>query len=206
VERERDGRLSKLTELSANVNQLEKLATGWSDVIDTNLKTQQLQVAIDAVRTVLEQADRPRPFVRELVAVKELAADDPVVAAAIASINPSAYQRGIPPTSEIIDRFRRVASEVRKASLLPEDAGIASHAGSFIMSKIMFKKDALGGGDDVESILTRTENLLEEGNLDAAAREINSLQGWPKILSKDWLADVRRVLEVKQALEVSFYE
>jgi MICOS complex subunit MIC60 len=205
VEKERQGRLSKLNELTANVNQLEKLTSGWNDVIDTNLKTQQLQVAVDAVRSVLESSDMPKPFVRELVAVKELASDDPVVTAAIASINPTAYQRGIPSTPRIIDRFRRVAGEVRKVSLLPEDAGIANHAASFVLSKIMFKKDGLAGEGDVESILTRTENLLEEGNLDAAAREMNTLQGWAKILSKDWLADVRRVLEVRQALEVSVH-
>ncbi|KAF5016399.1 hypothetical protein F66182_11930, partial [Fusarium sp. NRRL 66182] len=202
VERERDGRLSKISELTANVSQLEKLTTDWSDVIESNLKTQQLQVAVDAVRSVLESSTVAKPFVRELVAVKELAADDPVVAAAIASINPTAYQRGIPTSSQIIERFRRVAGEVRKASLLPEDAGIASHAASFVLSKVMFKRDAATDGDDVESVLVRTENLLEEGNLDAAAREMNTLQGWAKILSKDWLADVRRVLEVKQALEV----
>lgn len=205
VEREREGRLSKLNELTANVSELEKLTTGWSNVIDTNLKTQQLQVAVDAVRSTLERAEVPRPFVRELVAVKELAADDPVVDAAIACINPTAYQRGIPSTPMIIERFRRVASEVRKASLLPENAGIASHAASLVLSKVMFKKDGLSEGDDVESILVRTENLLEEGNVDAAAREMNGLEGWAKILSKDWLADVRRVLEVKQALEVSFF-
>ncbi|KAJ6104474.1 Small GTPase superfamily Rab type [Penicillium sp. IBT 18751x] len=202
VEREREGRLSKLDELTANITELEQLTTGWSNVIDTNLKTQQLQVAVDAVRSSLERAEVPRPFVRELVAVKELAGDDPVVDAAIASINPTAYQRGIPSTAMIMERFRRVASEVRKASLLPEDAGIASHAASLVLSKVMFKKDALADGDDVESILLRTENLLEEGNVDAAAREMNGLQGWAKILSKDWMADVRRVLEVKQALEV----
>lgn len=204
VEREREGRLSKLDELTANISELEKLTTGWSNVIDTNLKTQQLQVAVDAVRSTLERSEVPRPFVRELVALKELAADDPVVDAAIASINPTAYQRGIPSTAMIMDRFRRVASEVRKASLLPENAGIASHAASLVLSKVMFKKDGLAEGDDVESILVRTENLLEEGNVDAAAREMNGLQGWAKILSKDWLADVRRVLEVKQALEVSY--
>jgi len=136
------------------------------------------------------------------LAVKELASDDPVVAAAIASINPTAYQRGIPSLAQIVDRFRRVANEVRKASLLPEDAGIASHAASFLLSKFMFKKPGLADGDGVESILTRTENYLEEGNLDEAAREMNTLQGWAKLLSKDWLADVRRVLEVRQALEV----
>ncbi|KAJ5791590.1 uncharacterized protein N7518_008601 [Penicillium psychrosexuale] len=202
VEREREGRLSKLTELTADMNELEKLTAGWSDVIDTNLKTQQLQVALDAVRTVVERAETPRPFVRELVAVKELAAGDAVVEAAIASINPTAYQRGIPSTTQIFERFRRVASEVRKASLLPEDAGVASHAASLVLSKVMFKKDALSEGDDVESVLVRTENLLQQGDVDAAAREMNTLQGWAKILSKDWLGDVRKVLEVRQALEV----
>ncbi|KAJ5206970.1 Small GTPase superfamily Rab type [Penicillium cf. griseofulvum] len=202
VEREREGRLSKLTELTADINELEKLTAGWSDVIDTNLKTQQLQVALDAVRTVVERAETPRPFVRELVAVKELAAGDAVVEAAIASINPTAYQRGIPSTTQIFERFRRVASEVRKASLLPEDAGVASHAASLVLSKVMFKKDALSEGDDVESVLVRTENLLQQGDVDAAAREMNTLQGWAKILSKDWLGDVRKVLEVRQALEV----
>ncbi|KAB8217450.1 mitochondrial inner membrane protein-domain-containing protein [Aspergillus novoparasiticus] len=201
VEREREGRLSKLNELTANVSELEKLTSSWKDVIDTNLKTQQLQVAVDAVRSVLERSSAPRPFVRELVAVKELAADDPVVEAAIASINPTAYQRGIPSKSQIVERFRRVADEVRKASLLPEDAGIASHAASLVLSKVMFKKDPVAHSDDVESVLVRTESLLEEGDLDAAAREMNSLKGWAKILSKDWLGDVRRVLEVKQALE-----
>jgi len=204
VEKEREGRLSKLNELTTSVSDLEKLTTDWREVIDSNLKTQQLQVAVDAVRSVLERSEVPRPFIRELVAVKELATDDHVVEAAIASINPTAYQRGIPSTSQLIERFRRVASEVRKASLLPEDAGIASHAASVVLSKVMFKKDPVADGDDVESVLVRTENLLEEGNVDAAAREMNSLQGWAKILSKDWLADARRVLEVKQALEVSF--
>lgn len=203
VEKEREGRLSKLNELTTSVSELEKLTSDWREVVDTNLKTQQLQVAVDAVRSVLDRSEVPRPFVRELVAVKELAADDQVVEAAIASINPTAYQRGIPSTSQLIERFRRVAGEVRKASLLPEDAGIASHAASFALSKVMFKKDAVVDGDDVESVLVRTETLLEQGRIDAAAREMNSLQGWAKILSKDWMGDVRRVLEVNQALEVS---
>jgi len=203
VEMERNGRLGKLEQLSAAVKELEQLTTGWNDVVDTNLRTQQLHVAVEAVRASLEDAEHPRPFVRELVALKEISAEDPVVNAAIASINPSAYQRGIATPAQLIDRFRRVASEVRKASLLPEDAGVASHASSYVLSKVMFKKQGLAAGDDVESILTRTQTYLEEGNLDAAAREMNGLQGWAKTLSRDWLSEVRKVLEVQQALEVS---
>ena len=204
VETERNGRLGKLSELSSKVEELEKLTTEWNSVIDSNLKTQHLQVAVDAVRSTLELADRPTPFIKELAALKEVAEDDPVVNAAIASINPTAYQRGLPSIAQLIDRFRRVAHEVRKASLLPEEAGVASHAASMMLSKVLFKKKGLAVGDDVESLLTRTETLLEEGNLDEAAREMNSLQGWAKTLSKDWLAEVRRVLEVQQALDVSF--
>ncbi|KAF8863086.1 hypothetical protein BDZ45DRAFT_148357 [Acephala macrosclerotiorum] len=202
VEEERNSRLGKLTDLSNTVNELEKLTTDWNSVVDANLKTQHLHVAVEAVRANLEKSEVPRPFVRELAALKEIASDDPVVNAAIASINPTAYQRGIPSSAQLIDRFRRVATEVRKASLLPEEAGVASHASSYLLSKLLFKKKGLATGDDVESILTRTETFLEEGDLDNAAREMNGLQGWAKTLSRDWLGEVRKVLEVQQALDV----
>ncbi|KAI9171687.1 mitochondrion protein [Paramyrothecium foliicola] len=202
VEQEREGRLGKLEELTSAVADLEKLAVGWNEVVDTNLKTQQLHVAVEAVRASLEDAQHPRPFIQELVALKEIASDDPVVDAAISSVNPAAYQRGISPSAQLIDRFRRVAGEVRKASLLPDEAGVASHASSWVLSQVMFKKQGLAEGSDVESILTRTQTYLEEGDLDAAAREMNGLQGWAKTLSKDWLAEVRKSLEVQQALDV----
>ncbi|QLI69558.1 MICOS complex subunit MIC60 [Metarhizium brunneum] len=202
VEKEREGRLGKLADLSSAVSELEKLTVGWNGVVDTNLKTQQLHVAVEAVRASLENATHPKPFIRELVALKEIADDDAVVDAAIASLNPLAYQRGVSTPSLLIDRFRRVAAEVRKASLLPDDAGVASHASSWVLSHVMFKKEGLAEGNDVESTLTRTQTYLEEGDLDSAAREMNSLQGWAKTLSKDWLGEVRKVLEVQQALDV----
>ncbi|KAL8846660.1 MAG: hypothetical protein Q9221_008267 [Calogaya cf. arnoldii] len=202
VETERSGRLSKLSSLSSSISELESLTSSWNKVIDTNLQTQHLLLAVEAVRSTLENADRPRPFVTELATLKELATNDPVISSAIASINPTAYQRGVPTTSQLIDRFRRVASEVRKASLLPEDAGVASHAASYLLSHVMFKKQGMTIGDDVESVLTRTETLLEEGRLDEAAREINCLDGWAKSLSADWLGEVRKVLEVRQAVDV----
>ncbi|KAI9725859.1 MAG: Formation of crista junctions protein 1 [Chrysothrix sp. TS-e1954] len=202
VETERSARLAKLQELSSSVSELDGLTSQWGEVVDANVKTQHLVVAVEAVRSVLESAERPKPFVHELAALKETADGNSVVNAAIASIHPNAYQRGIPTAAQLVDRFRGVASEVRKASLIPEDAGAASHAASFLLSKVLFKKQGLALGDDVESILTRTETLLEEGNLNDATREMNTLTGWAKVLSKDWLAECRRVLEVRQALDV----
>ncbi|KAF7506378.1 hypothetical protein GJ744_011844 [Endocarpon pusillum] len=206
VEQERDGRLSKISELSKNVDDLQRLTSDWNGVIDSNLATQQLQVAVDAVRSAISRATmsegRPKPFLTELAALKEVANGDPVVDAAIASMNPTAYQQGVPSPAQLIDRFRRLSSEVRKASLLPENAGVASHAASVLLSKVMFRKQGVPPGDDVESVLAKTETHLEEGDLDGAAREMNTLQGWAGVLSKDWLQDCRKVLEVRQALDV----
>lgn len=206
IEEERSGRLSKLDELSSSVQELEKLTGEWNEVVDATLQTQHLQVALEAVRAKLQQSDHPTPFINELVALKEVSKNNDVVNAAIASINPVAYQRGVPSAAHLIDRFRRVATEVRKASLLPEDAGVASHAASAVLSRFMFQKKSDRGlpeGEDVEATLARTEVLLEEGDLDAAAREMNSLKGWAGVLSKDWVQECRRVLEVRQAVDVS---
>jgi MICOS complex subunit MIC60 len=206
VEQERDGRLSKIEELGTNVDELQKLTSDWNGIIDANLATQRLQVAVDSVRSSISRVTanegQPKPFLNELAALKEVASGDTVVDAAIASMNPIAYQRGIPSPAQLIDRFRCLSSEVRKASLLLENAGVASHAASFFLSKVMFKKQGQPQGGDVESVLTRTETLLEEGDLDAAAREMNTLQGWAGVLSKDWLQECRKVLEVRQALDV----
>ncbi|KJX95317.1 formation of crista junctions protein 1 [Zymoseptoria brevis] len=205
IEEERNGRLSKLDELSTSVQELEKLTGQWNEVVDATLQTQHLQVALESVRAKLQESDTPTPFINELVALKEVSKNNNVVNAAIASINPVAYQRGVPSSAHLIDRFRRVAAEVRKASLLPEDAGVASHAASAVLSRFMFQKKADRGlpkGDDVEATLARTEVLLEEGDLDAAAREMNSLKGWAGVLSRDWVGECRRVLEVKQAVDV----
>ena len=206
IEEERDGRLSKLDELATSVAELEKLSGDWSEVIDANLATQHLHVALESVRNAVLNSEHPTPFINELVALKEVSKGNDVVNAAIGSINPAAYQRGIPTPANLIDRFRRVASEVRKASLLPEDAGVASHAASAVLSKMMFTKKGergLPNGDDVEATLARTEVLLEEGDLESATREMNGLKGWAGVLSRDWVAETRRVLEVRQAVDVS---
>ncbi|KAI5808570.1 mitochondrial inner membrane protein Mitofilin, partial [Peziza echinospora] len=202
VEEERGGRLGKLNQLGESVKELETVISKWADVLQGNLKTQQLHVAVEAVRNVVDDPRQPCPFIRELAALKEVAEEDEVVRAAIASINPRAYQKGVYSSAQLTDRFRIVSNEVRKAALLPEGAGVAGHASSWLLSKLLFRKSGLATGDDVESILTRTKTYLEEGDLDNAAREMNQLQGWAKILARDWLKEARLLLEVKQALEV----
>jgi mitofilin len=70
VEAERDGRLGKLNELSSSVHELEKLTAEWNSVVDANLMTQHLVVAVEAFKSALETQAIPKPFVTELAALK----------------------------------------------------------------------------------------------------------------------------------------
>ena len=205
VEHERGGRLSKLSELESSVHNLEQLTAKSSEIVDTALQTQHMLVAVDALAAKLDNADRPVPFTSELAAVRDTAGDDAVIAAATATVPMASYQRGLPTAAELRDRFRAVAGQVRKAALLPENAGVASHAASWALSNLLARKQGTPEGSDVESVLARAESWLARGDLESAAREVNGLTGWSKTLASDWLEEVRRVCEVRQALDVSVF-
>lgn len=74
---------------------------------------------------------------------------------------------------------------------------------SWLASNFLFQKEGWAEGEDVVSIVARASYWLENKDLDLAAREVNSLKGWPKTLAEDWLEAARRHLEVRFALEVS---
>ncbi|KAI9027535.1 glucose-6-phosphate dehydrogenase [Phycomyces nitens] len=102
---------------------------------------------------------------------------------------------------DLAERFEIVAKEARRVALVPLDGGFGAHILSFFLSTIMFKKHGLVEGDDLEAVLSRTGHYLKTGDLDTAVRELNQLQGWPKVLAFDWLEAARRHLESKQAME-----
>lgn len=206
IEKERNGRLSKLSELQSSMEQVQQLTAGSTELVETTLNTQRLHVALDAVTAKLAAAQGPVPFGPELAALKDAAGpSSALVAAALASIAPLAYNRGLPTAGQLRVRFTDVASEVRKAALLPENAGIASHAVSRVLGVFLLRKDGAPVGDDVESVLARATHQLDQGDLEGAARELNTLTGWAKLLAGDWLRDVRGVCEVQQALDVSSF-
>ncbi|ORY87855.1 mitochondrial inner membrane protein Mitofilin [Protomyces lactucae-debilis] len=201
VEEERGGRLGKLEKLEKGITELKQLNVEAGAFIEDRVKLQDLEVAMHALKNVLHEQES-RPFIQELAAVKEIAGEDTLVRAAIGALDRETMENGIPTTGQLADRFRVVADEVRKAALLPEGAGIAGHATSALLSKVLFRKQGMVPGSDVEAILARTEAYLEANDLDSATREMNQLKGWPRLLSKDWMTMARRHLEVQQAVDI----
>ncbi|RKP26916.1 mitochondrial inner membrane protein Mitofilin [Syncephalis pseudoplumigaleata] len=201
VDEERVGRLAKLDELAESLKQVEGIAKENATIIDRCALNNRLQIVAGALRRALE-ADQRTAFANELDALRQLAHHYPVLESVVATLSDEVAYRGVDTPLELTDRFGVVKEQVRRASMVPANGGLVSHAVSTAMSKLIVSKEGYVPGDDVEAVLARTEYLLGKNDLDHAAREINQLEGWPKTLARDWIKAARQRLEVLQALEV----
>ncbi|KAG1379974.1 hypothetical protein G6F60_005093 [Rhizopus arrhizus] len=202
VEQERAGRLAKLDQVSQRFTALEKYTLQNAQALDKSRQYHVIHITLDAFQDALD-AQQKQPFVDELQALDHNTKDDEVIQTVLSVISKEIAEEGVNTVSELAVRFEEVSQEVRRVALVPEDGGFGSHIISILMSWLMFKKSGLSEGDDVESILARTEYYLKRDNLEHATRELNQLKGWPKKLAQDWIQSARHHLEVKQALEVA---
>ncbi|KAI9484897.1 mitochondrial inner membrane protein-domain-containing protein [Zychaea mexicana] len=215
VETERGGRLSRVDEVAVRQRVFEKLSYANAESLDDARKAHQLTIAVDALGRAA-YAGNQEAFLDELQALLTISApaspfaditerrNDELVQVIASNISETVARHGIDSMAQMVTRFANVATEVRRASLIPEEgSSMISHIISIIMSKLMFKKEGLVPGDDLEARLARAEYYLhKENDLESATREVNQLKGWPKHLAADWLDAARRHLEIKQALEI----
>ncbi|KAF7721504.1 Formation of crista junctions protein 1 [Apophysomyces ossiformis] len=215
VETERGGRLANVDQVVTRQSVLERLSYANAEHIDDSRKAHQLLVAVDALKRAAYSGDR-KAFLEELQAILTISApsspfanvaerkNDEIVQTVASNISETVARHGIDSMSQLINRFETVAREVRRASLIPEEgSSMISHIISILLSKVMFTKQGLVPGEDIEARLARAQYYLTRNNdLESAAREMNQLKGWPKTLALDWLDAARRHLEVKQALEI----
>ena len=229
VEEERGGRLAKLDELATQVQHLENVAKKNQQDQDQSGRVNTLLASVRALQTILDAraletgsseddakqlVAGKKPFREELRRLEANASNvdessagsgSEVVHAALGFLRESSVP------DEGVDSFLtlstwfvdKVSPAVLRTALLPEHAGVLSHATSSLFAPLLFKKRAASDdSDDVPSILARAEHALQREDLDLAAREVNQLKGWGKILAQDWLEAARKRLEAKQALDV----
>ncbi|KAJ2522058.1 regulator of (H+)-ATPase in vacuolar membrane [Coemansia sp. RSA 2049] len=204
VDEERGGRLAHLDRVDSQLRELTLTVQESGDLIRQSRGLSRLGVALAALRSVAVDSKSQTPFVSELMALASAATTDfPATRAAISLIPRSLAEQGIPSQVELEDRFEAVRKEIRSASLVPENGNFGSQVLSAALSKVMFEKEGLVEGDDVEAVLARTGYYLKDHNLDLATRELNQLKGWPKKLAEDWISAARRRLEIEQAVSIA---
>ncbi|KAI7899087.1 mitochondrial inner membrane protein Mitofilin [Cokeromyces recurvatus] len=175
VEQERAGRLAKLDVIDKRFKALEKYALQNAQQLDASRQRHVIHVALDALWNILEQSPHQQSFNDELQALNHNTKEDALIQTVLSVVPDSIAKEGVNTISELFHRFEIVSNEIRRVALVPEDGGFGSHIISWVMSFLMFKKEGLVEGDDIESILA----------------------------PQDWIQSARRHLEVKQALEVA---
>ncbi|ORZ18685.1 mitochondrial inner membrane protein-domain-containing protein [Absidia repens] len=215
VEEERGGRLANVDQVMARQTQLERISNANAEYLDDSRKGHQLLVAIDALKRAA-YAGNKQAFLQELQTLRVLSRpdspfanqvekrNDALVQVVASNISETVAEHGISSYTQLVERFDTVATEVRDASLIPEEgSSMISHIISIALSKLLFPKHGLVPGDDIEARLARAQYYLtHDDDLESATREMNQLKGWPKHLTSDWLDAARRHLEIKQALDV----
>ncbi|GAA5961791.1 hypothetical protein JCM3765_004074 [Sporobolomyces pararoseus] len=210
VEQERGGRLAKLEELEGGVRKLEKVAKQNEEVLGEAVRARKIFTAVKALEHKIEAG---LPFADELSALQKLSSSpsssssstsDSLIALALKTVSPEVASAGVTSFPALAARFSdSVAPQLKKVSLYPQHGGLLAYLSSYVASHAMFEKEGWADGEDVISTIARTKFWLANKDLDLAAREVNSLKGWPKALASDWLKAARNHLEVKLALEVA---
>lgn len=215
VEEERGGRLARLDDLAGQLGEIEKVTVSNSAALEEGSGAHRTAAAVRAlVKAALADvdadadpnaADLRRSYRKELDLLRStpLAQQSDLVRAAIEVLEPNG-NTGVESLASLTSWYvQRVKPRLQQVALLPDQAGLLSHMASALLSPLLFTKSGNPQGDDAPSVLARAEHaLLQRRDLDTAAREINNLKGWAKVLAQDWLEESRRRLEVEQGVKI----
>ncbi|KAK9451305.1 mitochondrial inner membrane protein-domain-containing protein [Limtongia smithiae] len=200
VEAERAARLSQMAEIKAAFEDIVSLSHEADKLLEVSERTADLQLALGSLTNAL-MSPYPVPLGPIIQRIKAASEGDELILKALSAVPQSSYA-GVLSHAQLAAQFKLIAPEIRKVSLAPVDAGVAGFAGSWLLSKLLWKKEGKPVGTDVESVLARAESALLEGQVEEAVREVNTLNGWRKKLAEDWLAEGRRRSEVEFLAQV----
>lgn len=136
-----------------------------------------------ALAQLSRAAQGSSPFTAELAAAEIVLAGDP----RLDQIAPFAAT-GVPTLAMLRADFPPLARQVARAAMTPQSVGAWDRVWAWLGKAISFRRTGEADGPGAGAILARAEARLAEGNLAAAAAEMNGLEEAPRALAADWIA------------------
>ncbi|KAJ3309629.1 Formation of crista junctions protein 1 [Boothiomyces sp. JEL0838] len=197
LDTEREGRLARLDHLALKLKQLERISLDSSFHLNRSHLIQQEMATVRALKAKLE-ASVSTNFDDELSMLRKQGKDDPLVATVLNTVESNSFVS----KEELKNHFEKIKGPLYRAQLVPKDAGPVSYGIATLLSYTLLPKQGLIPGNTTDSILSRAQYYLDHDDVDSAAREINQLSGWVKVLASDWLDSARNHLKTVQAIEI----
>lgn len=174
------------------------LSATFEGVSDSDLKAAALLVGLAQLRTSL---NRNAPFEEDLVLLqKMLGENDPALNEAVARLAPQA-KRGVLSPAGLSDEFRTLAGDIVIASLKGEDVSMKERAMARLNDVLRIQKNGeLVTGTDTQATVARAQKMMDEGNIEGAITELQTLQGDAANAAQPWMNEAQVTLQAQQVM------
>ncbi|GIY46800.1 MICOS complex subunit Mic60 [Caerostris darwini] len=209
-----------ISEMSGNMSRLKGILAflkAKSEFDKASKKAQALWLACQAMshKISADNAGDPSPLGKDIAAVKIAADEDSeFINAILAGIPIEAVDKGVYNNEVLKERFQNVKSVCRKVAMVDENNDslyqyILSYLQSIlIVDAVSIPKEELEGKVAVDpsewdtfDILSRISYCLKINDLEQALRYANQLKGEPRAVAKDWMNEVKLLLETQLAVK-----
>ena len=190
------GLQGRMENLDGALNQAQQedgaLGQTLEGVSPTDLKAAALLVGLSQFRASLK---RSAPFEEDLMLLQKMVAkDDPELNAAIERLAPKAKEGVLSPEG-LSNEFRGVAGEIVISSLKGEDVSMKEKAVARLNEMLQIQKDGeLVTGTDTQATVARAQKMLDDGNVEGAIAELQTLQGDAAQTALPWMEDAQATL------------
>ncbi|XP_063541998.1 MICOS complex subunit Mic60 [Cydia strobilella] len=204
-------------ELAAMAGKLQAIEQTLKQRAKAEAEARRSQSLWAAAEALLAATRRPAAQVsvdKELQALEKAGKNDKLVETVLKGIPKDARNKGIITEKTLRDRFDLMEQNAVKVALVGRNgASLPIYFLSWLQSKLLFPKLAEIPQDELDNlptdfsqldtfdIIQRARYYMDHGNLPAALRYINLLQGGPRAAAVPWLESARAHLEIKQAAE-----
>lgn len=165
-----------------------------------DLKAAALLVGLSQFRAALK---RNAPFEEDLALLQKMTgSDDPEMNAAIERLAPQAKQGVLSPQG-LSDELRRLSGDIVVASLKGEDVSLREKAMARLNDMLQIQKDGQPiTGTDTQASIARAQKMLDDGNIEGAIGELQTLQGGAGKTAQPWMDHAQAALLAQQVQDM----
>ncbi|XP_028966540.1 MICOS complex subunit MIC60-1 [Galendromus occidentalis] len=217
-EDERSLQVARLTDAVELLQKMESYLHARKLLDEASKKAKSLWLSCASLKHVLSEGrtdvkNTPQSLAADIIPLKEVSESSEFVKLVLDTIPEKALKRGVYPEVALKERFYEVETACRRVALMEDQNGggpgryILSHLMSYFMiypkpvpQEELEKEQKVNPLMwDTYDILSRVRASLQKEDLEQALRYANQLKGTPRQAAKDWIQEVRLLLETKQA-------
>lgn len=172
------------------------LGTLMKDVDGTDVKAAAVLLGLNQLRAA--QGSDAAPYQEDLELIKKLAGDDPKTLEAINQLAPYA-QSGVLSQQSLETEFKGLAGDIVMAKLRGEDASVQDMAMSRLSKLVKVRKIDELEGQSTDAVVARAQLMLEQGNVQGAIAELETLDGESAAVAQPWIQKAQARVQTDQA-------